>query len=137
MNNYKKYIKYLGSLSAICILTLSMLFSSCEDEEVYSGPITMSTVYLEDQDADSADVEVSYVKIGQTIRIEGSGFSDLRTIEVNGYDTYFNLVYVTDENVIFTIEDDTPVEDAADSVKNTICFYNDASNAVLSIEVKE
>ncbi len=135
MNNYKINIKFLGGLAAICFMTLSLLFSSCNEEESYSGPITISSVYLEDLTADTVDKKVTSVEVGQTIRIEGSGFSDLRTIEVNGYDTYFSLAYVTDENVVFTIDEDTPVDDVADSVKNTIHFYNDGSDDVLSIEV--
>ena len=56
------------------ILALTILLASCnEDNEV--GPISIHKVYLEDAGSSVPDREVSFARLGQLIRIEGSGFT--------------------------------------------------------------
>ncbi len=138
MNNKVKNIKRIGSLTLMGIMALSLFFSSCNnDDDAYSGTITISNVYLQDQESSVPNREVTFVRLGQTIRIEGTGFTDLRKIEINGFDTYFNPVLTTDINVILQVDDDTPIIDADSSVRNTIHFYNDGSEAEISFEIRD
>lgn len=53
---------------------------------------------------------------------EGSGFSGLKRIYVNGYETYFNNALMTDNNVWVTLNAATPVEKANVSVRNTASY---------------
>ncbi len=137
MNNKIKHIKQLGSFTLMSMMALSLLFSSCKEEEDYSGPITIGDVYLQDQESSVPNREVTFVRLGQTIRIEGSGFTNLRKIEINGFDTYFNPVLATDINVILKVDNDTPIIDADSSVRNTIHFYNDGNEAEITFDIRD
>lgn len=73
-----KYIKLL------CMLLLPTVFISCNkddeyfDEKYQSTPITITQVYLEDYESSVPDRPITYARLGQLIRIEGSGFYGMK-----------------------------------------------------------
>lgn len=117
----------------IMALAVAAGFSSCSDDDgdPYpggNGPVTVNKVYLEDNsdDATVAEREVTFARLGQTLRLEGSGFGGTRKVYVNGYETYFNTTYVTDRSMILVLQGKTPVSTAPDSVRNKIQFVKDS-----------
>ena len=63
----------------LCLAVATVGFTSCDDDDEASGSsaITVTQIYLEDADATVTDRPVDFVRLGQTIRIEGSGFKGL------------------------------------------------------------
>ncbi|MCH3994389.1 MAG: glycan-binding surface protein [Prevotella sp.] len=110
-----KTIKYL-----IIIIIAVLSFTACSDDNHGSSSLIINKIFLEDAGASVADREVSFARLGQLIRIEGSGFIGIEKILINGYDTYFNNALMTDNNIWVTLNTNTPVSSAADSIRNTI-----------------
>lgn len=119
IKNYWTSIIFLG------IIGISILFTSCKDDDSLSGPITINKIFLEDVNASVTDREVTFGRLGQLLRIEGSGFTSLKKVYINGFSTYFNPVYVSDNSLLINISKDTPIVDAEESVRNTISMSND------------
>lgn len=120
------------------LLVCSFAFISCDDDnDSEKGPITISKVYLEDADATIKDREVEFARLGQVIRIEGSGFSGLRKVYINGFSTYFNPVYVSDNSMLISISKNTPIIDAEQDVRNTIRFVKSGgAEAILNFSIR-
>lgn len=103
-------------------------FASCTDDngDAYPGgndPVTVNNVYLENvNDTVNTDRLVTFARLGQTLRFEGTGFGGLKQIFVNGYNTYFNTATATNNMLILALDSKTPISEAADSVRNTIQF---------------
>ena len=117
----KKYIYML-------IAVVAPLFTACSDDDnSQSATMTISQIYLEDVNAKDEvyDRPVELGRLGQLLRIEGSGFTGLKNIYVNGYDTYFNNALMTDNNIWVTLNKETPVDKANESVRNTILLVKD------------
>lgn len=113
-----------------CIAFALLGLSSCseDDGDAYPGgsaPVTVSKVYLEDAESSVPDREVTFARLGQTLRLSGSGFGGTKKILVNGYDTYFNTALATDQSMILQLLSKTPVSTAPDSVRNKIQFVKD------------
>ncbi len=126
-----------ASLPIAGMLAFLLLLAACkEDENRYTGPITISKVYLQDAQSSVPDREVSFVRLGQLIRIEGSGFTDLKRVYINGFSTYFNPVMVSDGSMLVSVDRNTPIIEAEADVRNTIRLANDGSDASYSIEVR-
>lgn len=125
-----KKLKYWG---VVCLtLLMSASFSACDDDDDSdSSPVSVSKIYLEDCSSTVPDREVTFARLGQLIRIEGSGFCGLKHVYINGYDTYFNVAYVTDNSMLININQATPVGNDCDaSVKNTIRFVKDGTEFI-------
>ncbi len=123
----------LGVLAVVALLT------ACSDDDNGSGaPLAINKVYLEDVNAPDSvyDREVTFARLGQLIRIEGSGFTGLKKIYINGYDTYFNNALLTDNNVWVTLNAKTPVDKAEESVRNTITLVKDNGQLTYSFTVR-
>ncbi len=134
-------IKYFNinkwtSLFTLGIIAMVLFFTACEEDNDYNGPITISKVYLEDAESSVPDREVSFVRLGQLIRIEGTGFTDLKRVYINGYDSYFNPTLVSDHSMIVSVSKETPIIEADADVRNTIRLVNDGNEAVLSFDVR-
>jgi hypothetical protein len=82
------------------------------------------------------DREVDFARLGQLIRIEGQGFLGLKKLYVNGYDTYFNVAYVTDKSMLVTLDSKTPVTSAEDDVRNTLRFVKDGTQTTYSFDIR-
>lgn len=136
MKNKFQSINKIAIHMILGLLVFTTLFSSCKDEDEGGGPITISKVYLEDVNSTVPDREVTFARLGQLIRIEGSGFTGLKKIYINGFETYFNPVYVSDNSLLVSVSKYTPTVEADEAVRNTIKLANDAYNAIYSIEIR-
>lgn len=131
-----KYIKLL------CMLLLPTVFISCNkddeyfDEKYQSTPITVTQVYLEDYESSVPDRPITYARLGQLIRIEGSGFYGMKKVYINGYDTYFNRAYVTDNSMLVSINSDTPVSDAEPEERNIIRFVKNSTELSYNFTIR-
>ncbi|MBL4560751.1 MAG: hypothetical protein JKX79_07160 [Labilibaculum sp.] len=122
--NYKGFwALFLG------LFVFALLFNSCEDDdEGSSAPMTITKVYLEDAQSSVPDREVTFARLGQTLRLEGSGFIGMEKVYINGYENYFNPVYVTDNSMLVSISVDVPTIDAPEEVRNSIRLGKGESN---------
>ncbi|MFV0365617.1 MAG: glycan-binding surface protein [Mangrovibacterium sp.] len=131
-------MKILNKLSLyLCMAALlATSFVSCNEEDSYSGAIEITNVYLEDASADVTDRLVEFARLGQILRLEGSGFTDVRKVYINGYDTYFNPVMATDGSMIVRVSYDTPTVEASEDVRNTIKLVNDGSSLTYDFNIR-
>lgn len=128
---------YWGRISIIGIFLLGFLFTACsDDDEVTGGEISVDAVYLQDVDSDVQDREVNFARLGQLLRLEGSGFFGLRRVYINGFETTFNPVYVSDNSMLIQISADTPTIEAEEDVRNTIRLVKDNSEATIEFEIR-
>lgn len=120
-------------------LISSVAFFGCEDDEdpANNTPITVKAVYLQDVDSEVPDREVDFARLGQVLRLEGSGFAGIRKVYVNGYDTYFNPVYVTDNNMLIQLSGDTPTIEAEEDVRNSIRFVKTGTELVYEFDIRD
>lgn len=125
-----------ASVAFFGIMLVAMLFTACDDEDLSNGPITISKVYLEDVNSSVPDREVTFARLGQLIRIEGSGFMGLRKVYINGLSSYFNPVYVSDNSMLVNISKTTPTVEAESEVRNIIRMSNDGNEATFSFEIR-
>ena len=116
-------------LLPLALLAVTPFLASCSDDDDDNGSAQMviNKVFLENASAEDSvyDREVSFARLGQLIRLEGSGFTGLKHIYINGYDTYFNNALMTDNNVWVTLNANTPVANANPDVRNTIQLVKD------------
>lgn len=118
----------------LCLFLLPAVFASCNaddeyfDEKYQKTPITVTQIYLEDYESSVPDRPVSFARLGQQIRVEGSGLFGMKAVYINGYDTYFNRAYVTDNSMLITINSNTPVADAEEEDRNIIRFVKDGAS---------
>jgi hypothetical protein len=114
------------------VFALIFIFNSCEkDDDGSSSPINVSKVFLEDATSDEPDREVTFARQGQLVRLEGSGFTGVGKVYVNGYDCFFNPALLTDKSMLVRISMDVPVFDASDDVRNTIRLEKNVSNKLV------
>ncbi len=106
------------------------------NEEYQSTPISVSKIYLEDVDSSVPDREVEFARLGQMIRIEGKGFLGLRKIYINGYETYFNRNYVTDNSMLVTLNSNTPIVDADPEDRDIIRFVKDKTEYSYTFSIR-
>lgn len=137
----KKYIlnkNYWTPILFLGLMVFSILFTACDnsDSNESGGPITITKVFLEDVNSPVPDREVTFARLGQLLRIEGSGFRGLKKVYINGYSTYFNVVFVTDNSMLVSVSADTPILDADPDVRNTIRFANDSNETVFQFEIR-
>ena len=126
-----KTIKYI-----IFTLLAGLALTACSDNDTGSSSMIIHKVYLEDVKSSVPDREVSFARLGQLIRIEGSGFTGVEKILINGYDTYFNNALMTDKNIWVTLNANTPVSAAADSIRNTIILIKPSGSYSYSFTVR-
>lgn len=126
----------IGLLASVYVGSMGL--SSCTDEDKSaSTPITVKTVYLEDAKSSVPDREVTFARLGSLIRIEGSGFTGMRKVYINGYSTYFNPVMITDNSMMIQISAETPVFEADSITRNTIHFVKDAAELYYNFQIRD
>jgi hypothetical protein len=128
----KKYsIKYLFACAALFAAALTL--NSCDEKEDNGAdtPMTINKIYLENAQSTVTDREVTFARLGQIIRLEGSGFTGVAKVLVNGESCYFNPVFVTDNSMMVQISADVPTIEAADDVRNTIKLIKSESNTLV------
>lgn len=137
MKNYILNKKYCAAITIVFVMLASMLFNACDNNDSSDGePITISKVYLEDVNSSVPDREVTFARLGQLIRVEGTGFTGLRKVYINGFETYFNVVFVSDTSMLVNISADTPTIGADPAVRNTIRFVNDSNEVIYSFNIR-
>jgi len=130
-------MKNLKYFLASCMALAAFTFTACSDDDSSSSAeMTIDKVFLEDVKSTVPDREVTFARLGQLLRIQGSGFTGLKYIYINGYQTYFNNALMTDNNVWVTVNSKTPVYDAEESERNTIRFVKDNTETVYSFEIR-
>ena len=75
---YNKVEKAFKGLLPLLMLTVIPTLTACsDDDDAQSAAINISKVFVEDTKATDGvtDREVTFARLGQTLRIEGSGFS--------------------------------------------------------------
>lgn len=117
----------------MCVALLTVGFTSCSDDDDNkdSKPIEVTQIYLEDYESVVPDRPVDFARLGQMIRLEGSGFLGMKKVYINGYDTYFNMNYVADNSMLIAINSKTPVIDADESVRNTIRLVKSGTETIV------
>lgn len=138
MKNYILNKKYGAAIILVLVLFTSMLFNACDnnDSSDGGGPIAISKVFLEDVNSSVPDREVSFARLGQLIRVQGTGFTGLKKVFINGYETYFNVVYVSPTSMLVSISADTPTIESDPAARNTIRFVNDSNEVVFPFEIR-
>ena len=122
----------------VCLLIGSFGFTSCNktDDSGANTPITVTNVYLEDAASSVKDRPVVFARLGALIRIEGSGFTGMKKVYINGYDAYFNTVMVTETSMLIQVPGKAPVVDADSTVRNTIHFVKDGTDFTYNIQIR-
>ena len=113
----------------LCLFVCVFALSSCEDNNGEAdAPMRIDKVFLEDIRSSVPDRQVDFVRVGQTIRLEGSGFAGVKQVYVNGRSLFINPVYITDRSMVFTIQRETPTLGLDDAVRNTIRLVKSEKN---------
>ena len=131
-------MKTMKHISTLCLALAVVVFTGCKsDDDSGSTPMKIDKVFLENIDDEvNKDREVDFARLGQLIRIQGSGFTGLKKVLINGYETYFNNALMTDNNIWVTLNSETPVEKADESVRNTITLIKDGTQLVYPFTVR-
>lgn len=111
----KKYITNYLLLGLLAVLP-TLFFSCSDDEGVFVTRVCTQKV-------NDTETVLTKVRLGEKIRIEGSGFTGIRAIYCNGVEvTGINSNYITDDNIIITIPKTIPTgtEVTDETVRNTI-----------------
>lgn len=135
----KKHItqtKYWKCIALFGFVFFTILFTACDNNDASGGPITITKVYLEDVNSAVKDREVTFVRLGQLLRIEGTGFANLKKVYINGLSTYFNPVFVSDTSMLISVAAATPLIDADPAVRNTIRFVNSNNETIYKFEIR-
>ncbi|MDR0864692.1 MAG: glycan-binding surface protein [Candidatus Symbiothrix sp.] len=128
------------TIGVFAVLITGMIsFNACDDKEDGGSntPMTIHKVFLENAQSAVPDREVTFARLGQIVRLEGSGFSGIAKVYVNGKSCYFNPVFVSDNSMLVQISADVPTTEAPDDVRNTIRLVKSESNTfVLPFEIR-
>ncbi|MGB3775696.1 MAG: glycan-binding surface protein [Leeuwenhoekiella sp.] len=134
-NTLKQNIWFYGLISLL--ISVMSIFTACNnDDDNGGGAIMINAVYLQDVDSDVPDREVEFARLGQLLRIEGSGFEGLRRAFINGFQTSFNPVYVSETSMLIRVSGDTPTIEAEEEVRNTIRLVNDNNEVIIPFEIR-
>ncbi len=135
-------MKNLKCMWLLCVALLSVAFVSCNKEDEYfneeyqSVPIVINKIYLEDYESSVPDREVEFARLGQLIRVEGSGLFGMKKVFINGYETYFNRAYVTDNSMLIQINTKTPVVDAEPELRDKIRFVKNETETTYDFLIR-
>lgn len=132
-------MKIVTNICLLFSIFSAMFFVACNEDSDQEGstPIMVDAVYLEDAESVVPDRVVTFARIGQLLRIEGSGLAGMREIYINGYSTYFNPVYVSENNLLVQVGKSTPTIDADDLVRNTIRFVKLNTDLVYDFDIRD
>jgi hypothetical protein len=132
-------MKRFNSILLIAGLVVAFAFNACDSKEDDGAdtPISIRKVFLENAQSTVPDREVTFARLGQVIRLEGSGFIGVSKAYVNGESCFFNPVFVTDQSMMLQISADAPTMEAPDDVRNTIRLEkNGGTSLVYTFEIR-
>jgi hypothetical protein len=128
-----KYLLFLGLIAAV------VSFNSCKNNDNNGGnssaPV-IKAVYLEDANSSVPDRPVDFVRLGQTVRIEGESLLGVTKLIVNGYELLFNPALMTDNSMWFQVSSKVPTVDAPDDVRNTIRLEKGSQYCVYNFDIR-
>lgn len=117
-----KKLQYTGAGFLVLAAIFSIFFlPSCRKEKSGGAKaITVNRVSL--HNPTTTDSTITKVRVGANIRLDGSGFTSLQQIYINGIKVGVSPTYVTETNVILTVPSDLPFgNDISDvNLRNTI-----------------
>ncbi len=120
------------------VIIASLAVSCDDDTDPHAGTkVIVDKIYLQDAESSVPDREVDFVRLGQTIRVEGSGFLGMRRIYVNGYETYFNPVLLSDNSMLLQVSGKTPTVEAEEDERNTIRFVKASTETTHNFLVRD
>ena len=127
------------------IIILSLLtvfhFQACKEvDDMYidnDNPITVTSVHLQDADDTVLDRPVTFARLGQLIRLEGSGFLGIREVIINGESAYLNPTLLTDNSLIVRVPRLAPTVDATAEVKNKIVLKKKSITLTHVFEIRD
>ena len=133
---YKNSMKAFGLLVSLLICSCS--FVSCDDDDDNGGSSVMNItgIYLEDAKSNVPDRLVDFARLGQLIRIEGEGFNGLKKVYINGYNCYFNPVFVSNKSFLVSVNSKVPTTEADENVRNTIRLVKDGGEYVYDFQIR-
>jgi hypothetical protein len=102
------------------IIFATLVVTSCKKEVSYN-PVRIESVWT--NTVDTVPHTLTSVNINKVwIRLQGTGFSGLQKVLCNGFSSYINPNYVTDNSITFLLSDSIPtgLDVKVDSLKNTI-----------------
>ena len=134
--NKKVFIETRYILLGLIFLMSGLTGCKKDKNEGSNGPISINAVYLQNVNSEVRDRKVEFARLGQTIRIEGSGFSGVQKIYINGYQTAFNPALMTDNNIWLSIGAKTPTLDSDPEKRNTIMIEKNGQQYVYSFEIR-
>jgi hypothetical protein len=121
-------------------LACSLFFYSCkEDDPRYqdnNNPIEIKSVHLQDSKDKVKDRVVPFARLGQLIRLDGSGFFGVKEVYINGVSAYINPTLMNDNSMIVRVPSDAPTTDAANDVKNKIILKKKSLTYVYDFEIR-
>ena len=120
------------------LLISAIGFTSCKgnNEPISDKPTIITAVYLEDATSTVTDRKVEFARIGQTLRLEGSGLLGLEKIYFNGHASSFNPALATDNNVFVSISALTPTIDSDPAKRNTIMLKKNGIQYTYTFEIR-
>jgi len=134
----KLFPLYIAKASNLFLMiTLCMtLFTACNDDNKGNAQMNIAGIYLEDATSNVPDRKVEFARLGQLIRIEGSGFTGLKKVYINGYNCYFNPVFVTDASLLVKVDKNLPTIKADESVRNKILLVKDNTQLEYAFSIR-
>lgn len=134
-----KHLKYY-LLPVVAVISAG--FISCNDDDPYfeedaqNSPIKVTQAYLEDRESSVPDRPVDFARLGQHIRLEGQGLYGVRKVYINGYDTYFNRAFVSDNSMLITVNASTPITDCDPEMRDKIRLVKDGAEFTFDLTIR-
>jgi hypothetical protein len=110
-------------LNVVIILITMLSISSCQnddDTQALTAPPIIQKVSASVTDLAGTPSDLSPITLMQannSVIIHGSGFKSLKKVYFNDFDTYFNPNFVTDTDIIVTIDINTPYVNQSNKLK--------------------
>lgn len=134
-------IKVLKNIWIIVALLMTCGLSSCDEETVdLSTPVKINKFYLEDAQSSVPDRDLTpygnFVRLGQTLRLEGSGFMGVSKILINGVEVLFNTTLRSETSMIVQVSGRVPTQDVAPENKNKISLFKGDNVYTFDLEIR-
>ncbi|WP_200979199.1 glycan-binding surface protein [Echinicola sp. 20G] len=119
MNNNKTIINQWGQYwSLLVMLGMVLCFSCTDDEDAVTGMPMIERI--RNTDPSTADSSFVNATLGSTLAILGQNLGTTQEVYLNDYPLGVNPAYVTNSNVIVTVNDSVPTVATDPNVPNTL-----------------
>lgn len=136
MNIFKKHSIITG------IMMIAILLNACKEDTdgIYQdndNPITITSIHLQDADDTLLDRPVEFARLGQLIRLDGTGFLGVREVFINGVSAYLNPTLLTDNSMLVRVPRTAPTLDADAEVRNKIVLKKKNIQLVYNFNIRD